>query len=56
MGWFDTCLYCKLFPTIGLVNTFFTSHNYHFVAVMVRTFKENAPGVFETEEHKGMIL
>lgn len=30
--------YCKIFTTIRLVNTFFMSHNYHFV-VMVRTLK-----------------
>ena len=38
--WFDTYIF-KTFTTIGLINTSFTSTNYHFVvfAVMVRTLK-----------------
>ena len=27
---FDTCMYCKIFTMTRLVNTSFTSHNYHF--------------------------
>ena len=36
MWWFDRSIYCEVFTT--LINTSFTSHNYHFV-VTVRTLK-----------------
>ena len=35
---FDTLIYYEMITTAGLVNTFITSHNYHFL-VCVRTFK-----------------
>ena len=61
MWWSDTCIYCKMFTTIGLVNTSFISHNYHFVVVMVRTFKiycfrtckRNASGCFWDKRTQG---
>lgn len=39
--WLDTCVCCKRFTTIGLVNIFFTGQNWHSVValVMVRIFK-----------------
>lgn len=37
-----TCVYCKLFTTIQLLNALFTSHNYHFVVVvMVNLYFQN---------------
>ena len=47
MWWFDTCIYCKIFTTIRLVNTFFTSHNHHLIAVMVRTLKQYSHSNFQ---------
>ena len=47
MWWFDTYIYCKIFTTIRLVNTFFTSHNHHLIAVMVRALKQYSHSNFQ---------
>ena len=44
---FDTCIYCKILTMTRLVNTSFTSHNYHCVVVMVTTLKFYSPGNFQ---------
>ena len=43
-------IYWEAFPTIRLVNTYFTPHNYHFFIVvfaMGRTLKLYSPGIFQ---------
>lgn len=47
MWWLNTCTYCKIFTTIRLVNTFFTAHNHHLIAVKVRTLKQYSPSNFQ---------
>ena len=50
MWWFGICIYWEVFPTIRLVNTSFTPHNYHFVIVvfvMVRTLRLYSHSIFQ---------
>ena len=52
MWWFGICIYIywEAFPTIRLVNTCFTPHNYHFFIVvfaMGRTLKPYSRGIFQ---------
>lgn len=46
--WVNTRVYWEMFTTVRLVNTSFTSHNYHFVVVvMVRTLKFYSQNSFQ---------
>lgn len=42
-----TRICCEMFTTIRLLNTFFTSQNYHFFLFMVKTLKTYSPSTFK---------